>query len=147
MPPRRKSSSMSAEHKRALAQGREQGRAVRNYLEALEQNRPKRGRKRTPESIKKRLAEINQRLATLPGWSVQGGVLTKTFTVRSFAHGVLFLGPIGQYAEAANHHPDVNLHDYSQVTVSLVTHSEGGITDKDAALAAQIEALPHKALK
>jgi hypothetical protein len=58
MPPRRKSSSMSAEHKRALAQGREQGRAVRNYLEALEQNRPKRGRKRTPESIKKRLAEI-----------------------------------------------------------------------------------------
>ena len=42
MAPRRKSSSMSAEHKRALAQGREQSRVVRNYLEALEQNRPKR---------------------------------------------------------------------------------------------------------
>jgi hypothetical protein len=49
---------MSAEHKRALAQGREQSRVVRNYLEALEQNRPKRGRKRTPESIKKQLMEI-----------------------------------------------------------------------------------------
>ena len=58
MPPRRKSTSMSAEHKRALAQGREQSRAVRNYLQALEQNRPKRGRKRTPESIKKQLMEI-----------------------------------------------------------------------------------------
>ena len=91
--------------------------------------------------------ELNQRLAALPGWSVRDGVLTKTFTVRSFAHGVLFLGAIGQYAEAANHHPDVSLHDYSQVTVSLVTHSEGGITEKDAALAAQIEGLPHKALK
>jgi hypothetical protein len=62
MPPRRKSASMSAEHKRALAQGREQSRVVRNYLDALEQNRPKRGRKRTPESIKKRLAEIKAEL-------------------------------------------------------------------------------------
>ena len=46
---------MSDEHKAALAEGRAQGRAVRRYLEALEANRPKRGRKRTPESIKKRL--------------------------------------------------------------------------------------------
>jgi 4a-hydroxytetrahydrobiopterin dehydratase len=92
-------------------------------------------------------AELSQRLLALPGWATRDGLLTKTFTVKSFAHGVLFLGAIGQFAEAANHHPDVNLHDYSQVTVSLVTHSEGGITEKDVALAAQIEALPHKALK
>lgn len=49
---------MSAEHKAALAKGREEGRIVRQYLEALESNKPKRGRKRTPESIKKRLAHI-----------------------------------------------------------------------------------------
>jgi hypothetical protein len=49
---------MTAEHKQALAQGREQSRAVRNYLEALEQNRPRRGRKRTPDSIKRRLQAI-----------------------------------------------------------------------------------------
>lgn len=53
---------MSAEHKQALAVGRDQGRAVRRYLEALEAHRPKRGRKRTPESIQKRLAEIEKRL-------------------------------------------------------------------------------------
>ena len=92
-------------------------------------------------------AELGQRLLALPGWTVRDGLLTKTFTVHSFAHGVLFVGAIGQFAEAASHHPDVDLHDYNQVTVSLVTHSEGGITDKDLALAAQIEALPHKAAK
>ena len=47
--------SMSAEHKAALAEGRTQSKAVRQYLEALEAHKPKRGRKRTPESIKKRL--------------------------------------------------------------------------------------------
>jgi hypothetical protein len=55
---------MSDEHKAALALGREQGRIVRQYLEALEQHRPKRGRKRTPDSIKNRLASIE---AQLPG--------------------------------------------------------------------------------
>jgi hypothetical protein len=53
---------MSAEHKAALAEGRTQGRAVRAYLEALDANKPKRGRKRTPDSIKKRLAAIEQDL-------------------------------------------------------------------------------------
>ncbi len=53
---------MTDEHKAALAQGRELGRAVRDYLEALEQNKPKRGRKRTPDSVKKRLEAINTAL-------------------------------------------------------------------------------------
>lgn len=50
---------MSQEHKDALAEGRRQGKAVRTYLEALEQHKPKRGRKRTPESIRKQLDKIN----------------------------------------------------------------------------------------
>jgi hypothetical protein len=54
---------MSNEHKEALALGREQGRAVRRYLEALETHRPKRGRKRTPESIKKRLSAIDDQFS------------------------------------------------------------------------------------
>jgi hypothetical protein len=55
---------MTDEHKQALALGRDQGRAVRRYLEALEVNRPKRGRKRTPESIAKRLADIEGKIAS-----------------------------------------------------------------------------------
>lgn len=54
---------MSDSHKAALAEGRDQGRAVRRYLETLEAHKPKRGRKRTPESVQKRLANINEQLA------------------------------------------------------------------------------------
>jgi hypothetical protein len=58
----RKKRSMSAEHKAALAEGRRQSRAVKAYLEALHTSRPKRGRKRTPESIKKQLAQVEDDL-------------------------------------------------------------------------------------
>jgi hypothetical protein len=55
---------MSDEHKAALAEGRDQGRAVRRYLEALEAHRPRRGRKRTPDSMKKRLTTVENQLLT-----------------------------------------------------------------------------------
>lgn len=54
---------MSDAHKQALARGREEGRAVRRYLEAIEHQRPRRGRKRTTESIQRRLAQVQQRLS------------------------------------------------------------------------------------
>ena len=54
--------TMSDEHKAALAKGREEGKIVRDYLEALRANRPKRGRKRTPDSVNKRLAAIDEEL-------------------------------------------------------------------------------------
>src|SRR2546425_1829234 len=60
--PKRTRSPMSDSHKAALAEGREQGRAVRRYLEALEAHKPRRGRKRTPESMEKRLAAIEEKL-------------------------------------------------------------------------------------
>jgi hypothetical protein len=60
----RKRTPMSNEHKAALAEGRDQGRAVRRYLEALEANKPKRGRKRSPDSMKKRLATVENELAS-----------------------------------------------------------------------------------
>ena len=57
----RKKTPMSDEHKAALAKGREEGRIVRHYLEALESTKPRRGRKRTPDSIRKRLVAIDKR--------------------------------------------------------------------------------------
>jgi hypothetical protein len=62
-PAKTRKRSMSADHKAALAEGRNQGRAVRRYLEALEAHKPKRGRKRTPDSIKKRLTKIEAEIA------------------------------------------------------------------------------------
>ena len=55
---------MSADHKAALALGRDEGRAVRRYLEALEAHKPKRGRKRTVESVQKRLADIEEKIGS-----------------------------------------------------------------------------------
>ena len=62
MSPRSKVRNMSDEHKAALAEGRNQSRSVRAYLDALESHRPKRGRKRTPDSIKRRLNAIDTEL-------------------------------------------------------------------------------------
>ncbi len=59
----KKNSPMSSDHKKALAEGRELGKSVRQYLEALDENKPKRGRKRTADSIKKRLDTIETSLA------------------------------------------------------------------------------------
>ena len=64
MATKRTRTPMSEEHKAALAEGRNQGRSVRRYLEALDAHRPKRGRKRTPDSMRKRLDRIDVELAT-----------------------------------------------------------------------------------
>jgi hypothetical protein len=64
MPAKKGPKTMSADHKAALAAGRAESRAVKDYLEALEANRPRRGRKRTPESIQKRLDVIAETIPT-----------------------------------------------------------------------------------
>lgn len=65
MPPKKtRKRTMSDDHKAALAEGRNQGNAVRAYLEALAANKPKRGRKRTEESVRKQLAEAEEQLDT-----------------------------------------------------------------------------------
>jgi hypothetical protein len=64
MPTKQIRTPMSDEHKAALAEGRNQGRSVRRYLEALDAHKPKRGRKRTPESVQKRLDRIDVELAS-----------------------------------------------------------------------------------
>ena len=53
--------------------------------------------------------EISTQLATLPDWEVRGDQLTRTYTLPSFTHAIVFIGAIGQLAEAANHHPDLKL--------------------------------------
>ena len=68
MPPKKAATktkrTMSAEHKTAIAEGRKQAKAVSDYLEALVANKPKRGRQRTPDTIKARLAKVDDELAT-----------------------------------------------------------------------------------
>jgi len=86
-------------------------------------------------------SEIKNQLAALSGWTLENGEITRTFELASFPAALLFASAVGLFAEAAEHHPDM-LIKYRKVKLSLVTHDAGGLTDKDFALARQINALP-----
>jgi 4a-hydroxytetrahydrobiopterin dehydratase len=81
---------------------------------------------------------IQRELGSLPGWSRRGDVITKTYQFRAFLTGIEFVNAVAKAAEAADHHPDIDIR-YTKVTCSLSTHSAGGITQKDLDLAKQIE--------
>lgn len=82
--------------------------------------------------------EIQRALGSLPGWARRGDVLTKTFTFPRFLDGIDFVVRVAQRAEAANHHPDIDIR-YTKVICTLSTHDAGGITTKDLELAKEIE--------
>ncbi len=87
--------------------------------------------------------EVRERLAAHPDWQLgEDGQLHRTFTLKNFAQALLLLNAIGHLAEVADHHPDLRLHGWKHLSVSLMTHDQGGITDLDFALMAQIDALP-----
>jgi 4a-hydroxytetrahydrobiopterin dehydratase len=83
---------------------------------------------------------IAERLAALPGWKRDGDEIGKTFELPSFPDAIIFVTRIADRAEAANHHPDLDIR-YRKVRVALSTHDQGGITENDFALAAEIEAI------
>ena len=83
--------------------------------------------------------EIERALAAgLPGWRYDRGEIFKNFKFPSFMHAIAFIDRIAEKAEAANHHPDLENH-YNRVRVALHTWSESAVTDKDIALAREIE--------
>jgi 4a-hydroxytetrahydrobiopterin dehydratase len=84
--------------------------------------------------------EIQRALGTLPGWSRRGALITKTYVMPTFPAGIAFIGRIADAAEAVQHHPDIDIR-YTKITIALSTHDSGGLTQKDIALASQIEAL------
>jgi 4a-hydroxytetrahydrobiopterin dehydratase len=86
-------------------------------------------------------AEIGERMASLPGWTREGDAIRAVSKRGSFGAAMLYAGAVAYLAEAANHHPDL-LIQWDTVTLTLSTHSAGGLTDKDFALAAQIGQLP-----
>lgn len=84
--------------------------------------------------------EIRDRLDDLHGWTREGDVIRKTYTLDSFPEAVSFVNRIAERAEAADHHPDIDVR-YDRVACALSTHSEGGLTAKDFDLAAEIDAV------
>jgi 4a-hydroxytetrahydrobiopterin dehydratase len=84
--------------------------------------------------------QIVGRLGGLPGWSRQGSSIVTTVTQSDFRGALLFTGAVAYVAEQANHHPDI-LIEWNKVTLTLSTHSAGGLTAADFDLAAKISAL------
>ncbi|MGI9659610.1 MAG: 4a-hydroxytetrahydrobiopterin dehydratase [Gaiellaceae bacterium] len=75
------------------------------------------------------------------GWSTVDGALERTFTLSNFAEALAFVNEVGAAAEAADHHPDILMHDYKLVTLRWRTHSADAITEKDLNLAARSDEL------
>jgi 4a-hydroxytetrahydrobiopterin dehydratase len=88
--------------------------------------------------------QIAEKLKSLPGWEQHDNSIRKLFRFKEFMDGIKFLNRVAEKAEAADHHPDVTI-NYTRVTMSCSTHDQGGITEKDFKLAAEIEAEAAKA--
>jgi 4a-hydroxytetrahydrobiopterin dehydratase len=85
-------------------------------------------------------SEIDERLGGLKGWERSGDAIVKQFDKGDFKGSVEFVNRLTPEAEEMNHHPDLEI-SWKTVTVTITTHSEGGLTDGDFALARRIDSL------
>jgi 4a-hydroxytetrahydrobiopterin dehydratase len=82
--------------------------------------------------------EIAAKIKTLAGWQYKDNAISKKFQFKNFMDGIHFIGRVAEMAEKADHHPDM-LVNYTRVTFTCSTHDQGGVTEKDFALATEIE--------
>jgi 4a-hydroxytetrahydrobiopterin dehydratase len=82
--------------------------------------------------------EIDQRLKSMNGWKRDDDEIEKEFKFADFKAAMAFVNRVADAAEAMDHHPDIEI-SYNKVEMSLSTHSEGGVTQKDFDLAAKID--------
>ena len=77
-----------------------------------------------------------------PEWQISedGKMISRTFVFKNFAEALKFVNKAGEIAEQDDHHPDLNLHAYKKVTVTLWTHAIGGLSENDFIVAAKIDA-------
>jgi 4a-hydroxytetrahydrobiopterin dehydratase len=84
--------------------------------------------------------QIDVLLGKLSDWKIEGGELVRTFNFKDFRESLAFVNRVGELAEAAGHHPDIDIR-YNKVRLALVTHDAGGLTAKDFELAAKFNDL------
>jgi 4a-hydroxytetrahydrobiopterin dehydratase len=84
--------------------------------------------------------QIKEALPAVADWKKQGSEIRRTFEFKDFDAAMKFVTRVARIAEKANHHPDIDIR-WNKVTLVLSTHSEGGLTQNDFALARKIDAL------
>lgn len=82
--------------------------------------------------------EIKEKLKNLEGWQLKGKEISRVYNFKDFVDAVAFVNKVAILAEKADHHPDI-LINYNKVTLSLSTHSQGGVTENDFNLAKGID--------
>lgn len=82
-------------------------------------------------------SEIQQALGSLPGWQRAGKAIQRVFELPDFKAAMAFVNKIADAAEEANHHPDIDIR-YNKVTLALVSHDSGGVTQRDVRMARRI---------
>jgi 4a-hydroxytetrahydrobiopterin dehydratase len=85
--------------------------------------------------------EITKKLSSSFGWMQEGSQITKLFQFKDFIEALGFVNKVGAEAEKMDHHPDMFIHSWNKVKITISTHSKGGITKKDFQLAEKIEGL------
>jgi len=87
---------------------------------------------------------IQRELGSLSGWARRGSAIVKTYQFKTFPEGIAFIDRVAEAAEAANHHPDIDIR-YTKIICSLSTHDSGGITQKDLDLARAMDGVQERA--
>jgi len=77
-------------------------------------------------------------LTSMPDWKIDDGELVRTFSFKDFRASLAFVNRVGELAESAGHHPDIDIR-YNKVRLALVTHDAGGLTNNDFDLAAKAD--------
>lgn len=83
--------------------------------------------------------QINEKLKKFENWKMNDGHIEKEFQLKDFKTALEFINKIGDEAESMQHHPDILLHSYNKVKITLSTHDAGGVTENDTKLAGKIE--------
>jgi 4a-hydroxytetrahydrobiopterin dehydratase len=84
--------------------------------------------------------ELEQAIATLPGWQLESGELVREYKFHDFAAAMRFVNQVAAEAEKANHHPDIDIR-YNRIRLALISHDSGGITQRDISMAKRITAM------
>lgn len=85
-------------------------------------------------------AQIKTALGSVPAWKKQGSTIARTYQFKDFPAAIKFVNAVAKLAEKAWHHPDIDIR-WNKVTLTLTTHDQGGLTEKDFALARKFDGL------
>jgi 4a-hydroxytetrahydrobiopterin dehydratase len=86
--------------------------------------------------------DVQEALTTLPGWRLESDGLIQDWKFSDFKEALAFVNRVSELAEAANHHPDIDIR-YNQVRLALISHDAGGLTKRDLSMAKQINEDAH----